>query len=120
MQVSLASVALVFCLAAASLQQVAVANGFLGGRIQDKALFETVMLLTHEHPVESRTVFEGFATKFVKNAKERQDFIEKMDDILVQPLAENDGGCQLCQVRSATAAVYIAYDLLFVLIARCC
>lgn len=93
----LASVALVFCLGT-SLQQVAAADGFLG-RIKDKAMFETVKLFTHYHPVEARTAFEGFATKFVKNEKERQDLIETMDDVLVQPLAEDGAGCQLCQVR---------------------
>lgn len=92
----LASVALVFCLGT-SLQQVAAADGFLG-RIKDKAMFETVKLFTHYHPVEARTAFEGFATKFVKNEKERQDLIETMDDVLVQPLAEDGAGCQLCQL----------------------
>lgn len=92
---ALASVALVFCLTA-SLQQTTVEANDIFGRIQDKALFETVKEWTHDHPVESRTVFEGFATKFVKNEKTRQGLIEEMDDILVEPLANDNGGCQLC------------------------
>lgn len=104
----LVSVTVLLCLAATLQQVVAVSSGFLG-RIEDKALFETVNLLTHEHPIAARKAFEGFATKFVKNEKEREDLIEKMDDVLVQPLANDNGGCQLCQVRSASEVTVLIF-----------
>jgi sphingomyelin phosphodiesterase len=84
--------------AAASMQQVTTATSDFLGRIKGKSLFETVKLWTHEHPVEARTVLEGFTTKFVKDEKERQDFIETIDDLLVEPLADDNGGCGLCRL----------------------